>query len=71
MFLKYSLNLFHDVDCDINMCPPLDKMCAVGYAPVPSGKCCPEIKCGNTISFKHLDEVVSLSHLSDAVFILL
>ncbi|ROL54623.1 Mucin-2 [Anabarilius grahami] len=35
-------------DCNVNMCPPLDKQCAVGYAPVlevPNGKCCPEIKC--------------------------
>uniref|UniRef100_A0A671PSZ1 VWFD domain-containing protein n=1 Tax=Sinocyclocheilus anshuiensis TaxID=1608454 RepID=A0A671PSZ1_9TELE len=31
-----------------NMCPPMDKKCAVGYTPVlevPDGKCCPEIKC--------------------------
>ncbi|XP_050959098.1 mucin-2-like [Labeo rohita] len=35
-------------NCNISMCPPLDKKCAVGYAPVlkvPEGKCCPEIKC--------------------------
>ncbi|KAK9952096.1 hypothetical protein ABG768_017954 [Culter alburnus] len=35
-------------NCDVNMCPPLDKKCTVGYEPVlevPNGKCCPEIKC--------------------------
>uniref|UniRef100_A0A8C1GC53 Mucin 2, oligomeric mucus/gel-forming n=1 Tax=Cyprinus carpio TaxID=7962 RepID=A0A8C1GC53_CYPCA len=36
------------VYCDVNMCPPMDTKCAVGYAPVlevPDGKCCPVIKC--------------------------
>uniref|UniRef100_A0A9J8DGJ4 Mucin-2 n=1 Tax=Cyprinus carpio carpio TaxID=630221 RepID=A0A9J8DGJ4_CYPCA len=35
-------------NCDVNMCPPMDTKCAVGYAPVlevPDGKCCPVIKC--------------------------
>ncbi|XP_056095227.1 mucin-2-like [Rhinichthys klamathensis goyatoka] len=35
-------------NCDVSICPPLDKKCGVGYAPVlevPNGKCCPEIKC--------------------------
>ncbi|XP_056307734.1 mucin-2-like [Danio aesculapii] len=35
-------------NCDVSMCPPLDKKCNIGYAPildVPEGKCCPEIKC--------------------------
>ncbi|XDV53260.1 hypothetical protein PO909_021815, partial [Leuciscus waleckii] len=35
-------------NCDVSICPPLDKNCGVGYAPVlevPNGKCCPEIKC--------------------------
>ncbi|XP_077066363.1 intestinal mucin-like protein [Siphateles boraxobius] len=35
-------------NCDVSICPPLDKKCGVGYVPVlevPNGKCCPEIKC--------------------------
>ncbi|XP_026057609.1 mucin-2 [Carassius auratus] len=35
-------------NCDVNMCPPMDTKCAVGYAPVlevPDGKCCPVIRC--------------------------
>ncbi|KTF88171.1 hypothetical protein cypCar_00041857 [Cyprinus carpio] len=35
-------------NCNVSMCPPLDKKCGVGYVPVlkvPYGKCCPEIKC--------------------------
>lgn len=50
--LKSSLIVFGDVDCDVSMCPPLDKKCNIGYAPVlevPEGKCCPEIKCGIAI----------------------
>ncbi len=41
-----------DVDCDANMCPPMDTKCPVGKAPVlevPDGKCCPVIKCGIAI----------------------
>ncbi|KAK7121757.1 hypothetical protein R3I93_022744 [Phoxinus phoxinus] len=35
-------------NCDVSICPPSDKKCGVGYAPVlelPNGKCCPEIRC--------------------------
>lgn len=35
-------------DCDITTCPPLKKMCEIGYSSeleVPEGKCCPEIIC--------------------------
>ncbi|XP_052399904.1 mucin-2-like isoform X2 [Carassius gibelio] len=35
-------------NCDVSMCPPMDKKCPIGHNPVvkvPDGKCCPEIKC--------------------------
>lgn len=36
-------------ECQSSMCPGIPNTCQVGFLPVvsvPSGKCCPELKCG-------------------------
>ncbi len=65
-FFKSSLTLFRDIDCDVSMCPPLNKKCAVGYAPVlevPDGNICPEIRCGITIGLKNLDQLCDICQM--------